>query len=201
MSIFLYANGRTINLKLVKDISIIDRSVKLDDFLVYCEEYEVAQLLHNDISSALKAGKKAWIEAFTGQDKYSLLKMDVLMRRLKEEERSKTAIVVNMIEKKATQCFRVKAHLLVSITTGHPYEKPFTELKNRNIDSTVYAQDESIVKAWVGKHHGQICTLDIIRREDCDVFACYRQPPINLNGFSNVEILDAKDYEAQKETT
>ncbi len=83
MSIFLYANGRTINLNLVKDISIIDRSVKLDDFLVYCEEYEVAQVLHNDISNALKAGKKAWIEAFTDQDKYSLLKRDVLLLRLK----------------------------------------------------------------------------------------------------------------------
>lgn len=74
------------------------------------------------------------------------------------------------------------------------------ELKNRHIKATVYAQDESIVRAWVGKHHGQICTLDITREEHNDIFACYNAPPIDIYSsvYDSVEILDAKDYEIEK---
>ena len=113
MIVYLHTNGRTINLNLVKEIRLINKGVDIDGTCIYCDEYEVAQTLHDDITKALKAGKKAWIEAFTDQDKYTLLQRDVLNHRREREEREATAEVIDLIERKATKCFRVKAHLLV----------------------------------------------------------------------------------------
>jgi hypothetical protein len=191
----------------------------VDDFSIeWCDFFEeVICILYKDIVDALKKDKTnendTFIEVFnldsklcTGTDKYSQLVQDCKtqieeIEKQQEEKNKQYQLnkVKDLIKKEATKCFSVKAHLLVYVEGGM---FSTAELKNRNINAIVYAKNESIVRAWVKKHNGKVSTLEITREEHNDVFACHaRLPELSEYGFGGrVDILDAKDYELEKET-
>jgi hypothetical protein len=192
--------------------------LSVNDFSIECDFFEeVICVLYKDILDALKKDKNnendTFIEVFNldsklcrGTDKYSEIvkecRCQVEERKKQREEEDKQYEldkVKDLIKKEATKCFSVKAHLLLYVEGGM---FSTAELINRNINAIVYAKNESIVRAWVKKHNGEVSTLEITREEHNDVFACYaRLPELSEYGCGrSIEILDPKDYETEKET-
>ena len=182
----------------------------VDDFSIeWCDFFEeVICVLYKDILDALKKDKTnendTFIEVFnldskrfTGTDKYSQLVQDCKAQIEEKNKQYHLDQVKDLIKKEATKCFSVKAHLLVYVEGGM---FSTAQLENRNIDAIVYAKNESIVRAWVKKHNGEINTLEIKREKSKDVFASSPRLPEHSEYGKVIEILDAKDYKTEKET-
>lgn len=205
MTVYLKTNRRLFNLSLAKNICLQGDtdSVQIDDVSVFCETYEVAVLLHEDICEALNkeilTGKGAWIEAFIGdyyeyepKDKYSLKLQDLKKQKREHQRKEALAKVLDAIKKKATTLFLVECTFLV---------KSGRYLMNESLRKHVYAENEKTVEAWVREHeYGSKKDSDFRNMiEDAPkiqrcgtVYAC----DASLYG---AEILDAKYYEKKKE--
>lgn len=208
MTVYLKTQGQLFNLSLIPNIKTEGEYLNIGGVGVSCRYKEVADNLFQDIFLALKTTHTVtFIESFTGEDKYTQ-QIKVIEALIKEKERQDLLNrVLDAIEKRATRCFYVKADAEYDVSISCDVF---------NLDEYVYANDEKIVEAWLRQ---TVCTrkcryskvilkegtIEIKPAPNRDIFHCYAYLPYsNSSEFRFIyedynRILDAKDYEAQKE--